>query len=99
MEELELDDDVARSKKKMAALSLIALGALAAGGEGVRRRRANDSTDWARKGLVIVLVLAILAALETKRRRSKASNATSNGSLDEGDAASRIAPTRVASAN
>jgi hypothetical protein len=81
MDDLMTDEERGSGRKKTVGLSMLALGAIAAGGQGYRRHRAADSSgEWARKGLVIVLVLAALTALGVigaRRRRA--------GVLDEID--------------
>lgn len=70
-------------RKKTVALSLLALGALAAaGGSYRRRRRASASQEWARKGLVVVLALAVVAALIAVGARHRSSKARDTSSAD-----------------
>lgn len=85
MEDVMTGEDLDSGRKKTVAVSLLALGALAAGGAGYRQRRqANSSEEWARKGAVLVLVLiaiAALVAIGARRRRARAEDvASTNGS-------------------
>ena len=102
MEDVLISEDLDSSRKKTVGMSLLALGALAAGGEGYRRRRqANSSSEWARKGLILVLVLAALtalAAMGARHRRSRASEATvsDNGSAQSDGQVEPIVTSQVA---
>lgn len=95
MEEIE---ELNGSRKKKVIVSLATLGAIAASGEGVRRRRqADSSSEWARKALVIVALLALLGALGTvgaRRRRAGSVEPSVDGAgTDSGEGmVERIAP-------
>ncbi len=72
-------------RRKPLLLSLLGLAAVAATGEGVRRRqRQSDSSEWAKKTIVVILALvAIGAILGARRRRAKADQGAVEG-LDTG---------------
>ncbi len=89
MEDLMTGGERDFGRKKTVGLSLLALGAMAAGGQGYRRRRAADSSgEWARKGLVIVLVLAALTALGVIGARRRRANALDETGIEDAVVAS-----------
>lgn len=103
IEELEIEE-LNGGRKKTVVLSLAGLSALAAGGEGYRRRRqADSSSDWARKGLVLVLVLAALAALGivgARRRRGANADELTGETVSDGDGmVERITPAGAGSSS
>ena len=66
--------DLDARQKRTLLLSVLGLGALAATGEGYRRRRQSGSSELAKKGLVVILVLmaiSALAAMGARHRRAK----------------------------
>ena len=96
--------DLDESQKRTLMLSVLGLGALAASGEGYRRRRRSDSSEWAKKGLVIVLVLAAIGALVALAARQRAKQASDVPVSDDGagpgtdDLVETLAPVKPARA-
>ena len=101
MEEIMTTEDLDTGRKKAVGMSLLALGALAASGEGYRRRRQADSSgEWARKGLVLVLVfgaLAALLAMGARHRRARAAEvaSTDDALVGQEDGAEPISRSRI----
>ena len=74
-------------RRKPLLLSLLGIAAVAATGEGVRRRqRQSDSSEWAKKTIVVILALVAIGAIlgaGARRRRAKADQGAVEG-LDTG---------------
>lgn len=65
--------DLGARQRKALLLGVLGLSAIAASGEGYRRRRQSDSSDMAKKGLVLILAMIAIGALlgaGARRRRA-----------------------------
>ena len=74
--------DLDARQRKTLLLSTLGLAAIAASGEGYRRHRRSDGSDFVKKGIVLALVVLALGAIAASARRRRANAAPDLAAAD-----------------